>query len=82
MRYLLAIIGAIVGALGVTIMLSPMVANWVVGASSFDSPDQVSNFEDVVFLATSVGGLILGWVIGWGIAAALGLDNDADEAGN
>ncbi len=79
MRYLVAIICAIGGAFAVTLTLSSMVAGWAVGTTSFDSPDQVSNFEDVAFLATSAGGLVLGWLVGWAIGGVLGLDSDADE---
>lgn len=79
MRYLIAIVCAIAGALAATLFLSSMVAGWAVGSSSFDSPDQVSNFEDMAFIVTSLAGLVVGWLVGWGLGGALGVDRDADE---
>ncbi len=75
MRYLLAMIGAIAGALATTIFLSWRMANWVVATKRFDSPDQVSNLEDTVFIITSAFGLLVGWLIGWALGGALSKDD-------
>ena len=80
MRYLLGIVCAIAGALIFTLTLSSLVAGWAVGNASFESPDQVSNYEDMAFIATSAFGLMFGWTVGWAIGNAMGLDRDSDEA--
>lgn len=84
MHYLLAIIGAVAGALTTTLFLSGRVANWFVATKSFDSPDQVSNTEDLIFLLTSLLGLVVGWLVGWAIANAMFGEDDfsADEPGS
>ncbi len=65
MRYVIAIIFAIVVALVITIYVSSPIASWVVRQYAFDSPDSVANLHALVFMAINVGGLIVGWIIGW-----------------
>jgi hypothetical protein len=65
MRYVFAMIAAIVVALITTIFLSPWVATTVVSLFTFDSPDEVGNLEDGAYMLTNLAGLMLGWVIGW-----------------
>jgi ABC-type nickel/cobalt efflux system permease component RcnA len=76
MRYLLAMVIGAALALAATVTLSAPVSSWVVGLFAFDSPDQVSNLEDTVYLATSMVGLLIGWTIGWAVG---GRFDDDDE---
>ena len=65
MQYVFAMIGAIVVALLATLFVSPYLASWVVGLFTFDSPDEVGNLEDAVFMLSNLAGLMIGWTIGW-----------------
>ena len=77
MRYLLAIVIGAAAALAATITLSSPLSSWVVSLFAFDSPDQVSNLEDAVYMATSLAGLLIGWTIGWAVGG--NFDEDDDE---
>lgn len=70
MRYLLAMIMGFITALAVIIFLSSPTANWVVYQFKFDSPDQVSNLFDAIFVGLGAIGLIVGWMIGWMLGGA------------
>lgn len=70
MRYLLAMILALFCALAVIVFLSSPTANWVVYQFKFESPDQVSNLYDAVFVGLGLIGMILGWAVGWAIGTA------------
>ena len=65
MRYVIAMLVAIVAAGIVTVFVSPQLASLAVGRFTFDSPDEVGNLEDGVYMLTSLAGLLVGWVIGW-----------------
>ena len=65
MRYVIAMLVAIVVTLLVTVFVSPQLASLAVSRFSFDSPDEVGNLEDGVYMLTSLAGLLVGWVIGW-----------------
>jgi hypothetical protein len=65
MRYVFAMVAAIVVALITTLFVSPWLASAVVGLFTFDSPDEVGNLEDGVYMLTNLAGLMLGWTIGW-----------------
>lgn len=67
MRYLIAMITAVILALIATLFISGGVANWVVGRMTFDNPDQVADLHSLVFMGTNIAALLLGWVIGWAI---------------
>ncbi len=75
MRYLLAMILAAVVALAATLTISGPVSSFVVGLFAFESPDEVSNLEDAVFMGTSFTALLIGFGIGW----ALGGNFDEDD---
>jgi hypothetical protein len=65
MRYVFAMVAAIVVALITTLFVSPWLASTVVGLFTFDSPDEVGNLEDGVYMLSNLAGLMVGWAIGW-----------------
>ena len=71
MRYLIAMLVAIVVTLLVTVFVSPELASMAVARFSFDSPDEVGNLEDGVYMLTNVAGLLVGWGLGWIIGGRL-----------
>ena len=75
MRYVVAMIFALVGAFLTMWFLSGAVASWAVAHMSFESPDQNDNWFDAVFMAMNILGLIVGWGIGWAVAGSLGRDS-------
>lgn len=77
MRYLLAMVVAAAAALAATLTISAPLASFVVKLFTFESPDQVSNLEDAVFLATSICALILGFIVGWTVGGRYDEDDEA-----
>jgi hypothetical protein len=71
MRYLVAILFAIVGAALAFIFLSGPLADWVVSQQKFDSSDDAESLNQMAFMAVNLLGLIVGWTIGWVIAGPL-----------
>lgn len=65
MRYLIAMIFAVVSAAAATVFVSSRVATWVVSQQVFESPDEVAEMHMLVFMAVNVLALAIGWVIGW-----------------
>lgn len=65
MRYLIAIICAILGAFLATVFVSSTVATSIVGSLRFNDPDQVADMHAAVFMACNALGLIAGWSFGW-----------------
>jgi len=70
MRYVVAMICAVIVAALAIVFLSSPVADWVVAHQRFDSSDDAENLHMLVFIATNVAGLIVGWLVGWTIAGA------------
>lgn len=67
MRYLLAMIVAMVFALLATLFVSSPLASFAVRQFSFDNPDTVADLHSFVFMAANVAALLLGWSIGWAL---------------
>jgi phosphate/sulfate permease len=65
MRYLIAIICAILGAFLASVFVSSSVATAVVSTQRFDDPDHVANMHSAIFMACNALGLIGGWSFGW-----------------
>jgi hypothetical protein len=65
MRYVIAMAGAVVVALLTTVFISPLLASIAVDRFTFDSPDEVGNLEDGVYMLSNLAGLLIGWLIGW-----------------
>ena len=58
MRYLIAMLVAIVVALVVTVFVSPQLASMAVDRFTFDSPDEVGNLEDGVYMLSNLAALL------------------------
>ncbi|WP_072392782.1 hypothetical protein [Hyphomicrobium sp. CS1GBMeth3] len=71
MRYLVAILFAIVGAALAMHFLSGPVSNWVALQFKFESSDEAENINQLAFMAVNLAGLIVGWTIGWAIGTPL-----------
>jgi hypothetical protein len=71
MRYVIAMLVAIVVTLLVTVFVSPQLASMAVDRFSFDSPDEVGNLEDGVYMLSNLAALLIGWAIGWVIGGRL-----------
>jgi phosphate/sulfate permease len=65
MRYLVAIICAVVGALLATMFISSTVATKVVSWQRFNDPDEVATMHATIFMAINTLGLLIGWAVGW-----------------
>ena len=65
MRYVIAMVVAIIITLLVTIFVSPLLAGMAVDRFTFDSPDEMGNLEDGVYMLSNLAGLRVGWGIGW-----------------
>jgi hypothetical protein len=65
MRYLVAIICAVLGAFLTTLFIASPVATMVVGTQRFSDPDAVATMHATVFMAINALGLLAGWTIGW-----------------
>ncbi|MFV0367222.1 MAG: hypothetical protein ACK5KM_02060 [Hyphomicrobiaceae bacterium] len=75
MRYLIAIILAILAAAAASMFVSVPVASWVVRQFTFDSPDSVADLHMLVFMAMNIVALLAGWAIGWAIGGAFDKDD-------
>ena len=71
MRYVIAMVVAIIITLLVTIFVSPLLAGMAVDRFTFDSPDEMGNLEDGVYLLSNLAGLLVGWGIGWVIGGRI-----------
>jgi hypothetical protein len=71
MRYLIAMLVAVVVAVLVTVFVSPQLASLAVGRFTFDSPDEVGNLEDGVYMLSNLAALLVGWGIGWLVGGRL-----------
>lgn len=71
MRYLVAMIFAVVAAALTTKFLAAPAADWIVAQQKFESSDDVENLHQMAFLGTNVVGLMFGWIVGWVIGGPL-----------
>ena len=65
LRYLVAMVLAIVVALLATLYVSPHLASMAVDRFTFESPDEVGALEDGVYMLSNFAALLIGWTIGW-----------------
>ena len=68
MRYIVAMVVAIIVAGPATVFLSLHVADRVVSHQRFDSSDDAENLHMLTFIGTNVVALLVGWLVGWTIA--------------
>ena len=71
MRYLVAIVCAVIGAFLATVFVSSPVASMIVGTQRFSDPDQVADLHAAIFMAINLVGLLVGWAAGWLIGGRL-----------
>lgn len=71
MRYVVAMIFAVVVAAVFTMYVGSPVANWAVDKMAFDNPDQVGDMHSFIFMATNFLGLLIGWGLGWMVSGPL-----------
>ena len=69
MRYVISMVTAIAFALIATIFISGPLASRIISGMTFESPDDVANLHALIFMAGNFAALILGWVVGWVLAA-------------
>jgi hypothetical protein len=72
LRYVVAMVLAIVLALLATLYVSPQLASMAVDRFTFDSPDEVGALEDGVYMLSNFAALLIGWTIGWVIGGRFG----------
>jgi len=68
MRYVVAMVFAVIGAGLAAVYLSSQVADWVVLRMAFESPDGADSMHMAVYMVSNVAGLVLGWLVGWVLA--------------
>jgi len=69
MRYLFAILGAVLGTGLVAFYVGVPVADWAVAKQSFGNPIEADDMHMWVYLGSMLCGLIAGWALGWGLGA-------------
>ncbi len=77
MRYLIAMIFAVVAAAATTVFVSSPVASWVVSKFAFESPDEVGDLHALIFMGVNLLGLAVGWTIGWWLGGIGGQKSQA-----
>ncbi len=65
MRYVIAMVFAVIGAGLMMMFVSSDVASTIVAGRRFDNPDDVADLHAALFMALNVVGLIVGWALGW-----------------
>ena len=68
MRYVVAMVFAIIVAGLAAVFLISSVADWVVAHETFESSDDAENLHMLTFIGTSVVALLVGWLVGWAVA--------------
>lgn len=68
MRYVIAMVSALVVAGIATLWVGTPVANAVVSRLTFDNPDDVANLHAIVFMAVNVAALLIGFGAGMVVA--------------
>ncbi len=72
MRYVIAIVFALIGGSLAAVFAGSSVADWVVAHQSFDSSDDAENLHMLTYIGSLVAGLIIGWLVGWIIGGSGG----------
>jgi len=77
MRYVVAMVFAVIGAALAAVLASSQVADWVVLHQSFESPDAADSMHMLVYMGSNVVGLLIGWLVGWTVAGPGSADKRA-----
>jgi hypothetical protein len=77
MRYVVAMVFAVIGAALTAVFASSQVADWVVLHQSFESPDGADSMHMLIYMASNVAGLLIGWLLGWIVAGSTGAGKPA-----
>jgi hypothetical protein len=72
MRYVVAMVFALIGFGLAAVFLSSQAADWVLARQGFESPDDADNMHMMVYIGTNVLGLVVGWLVGWALAGGKG----------
>lgn len=72
MRYVIAIVCGLAGAAIAGKFVAVHVAPWASRQFSYTSPDGAADVEQLAFIGVLLVGLVLGWTVGWLLAAPLG----------
>jgi vancomycin permeability regulator SanA len=67
MRYVIAMVMAVLFAALATVFVSSPVASWVVRQYTFDGPDTVASLHAATFMVCNVAALLFGFLVGWGL---------------
>jgi hypothetical protein len=70
MRYVVAMVFAVIGTGLASFFMSSEIANWAVNHMSFESPDDADSMHMLVYMGGNVAGLIVGWLVGWFVSGA------------
>ena len=65
MRYVIAMIFAILVAVFVTAQFAAPMTTAILDGLKFESPDQVELYNNLILGGVALLGLIAGWIIGW-----------------
>lgn len=65
MRYVIAMVFAVIGAGVMMAFFSSDLASGIVATRRFDNPDDVADLHTALYMAFNAAGLIAGWVVGW-----------------
>lgn len=78
MRYVIAMVCATITTLLAMRYVSGPVANWMALQGYYESSDAAETVNQMAFIVTNLGGLIIGWTIGWAIGAPFAHDPEQD----
>jgi Sec-independent protein secretion pathway component TatC len=65
MRYVIAIVVAVLFVMTAILFFAAPIASFLVRQFTFDSPDTVADLHAAAFLLTAFGALVLGFLVGW-----------------
>ena len=71
MRYVVAILCALVGAGLAATLIGPPLAGWAVDHMTFVSPVAADDMHGWIYLGSMAAGLVLGWVLGWALGSRI-----------
>lgn len=78
MRYVIAMIFAIITTVLAMKFFSGPVSNWIAVQQYYESSDSAETVNQLAFMATNLVGLIIGWTIGWAVGKPFAAKDDDD----